>query len=211
MVKKKASEQKEKEQNESADNKADNNINGNNDTTYAGKSEGHSTDELNAGESESDSSSTDKVVDREGSLEEKLAEMQDKYLRLSAEFDNYRKRTLREKMELTKYGGENVLIKILPFLDDLERAVSHMESARDITAMKEGMDLIHGKFIEFLKQNGVREIETMNYPFNVDLHDAVSKINVEEEDKKGKVIDVIQKGYYLQDKIIRHSKVVVGV
>jgi molecular chaperone GrpE len=158
----------------------------------------------------SETGSPDKVVSRERELEENLAEMQDKYIRLSAEFDNYRKRTLREKMELSKYASENLLLKLLPVMDDFERAVSHMESPADYTAIKDGIDLIYLKFSDFLKQNGIKEIDSLNCPFNVDLHDAIAKIAVEEEDKKGKIIDVIQKGYYLQDKVIRHAKVVVG-
>jgi molecular chaperone GrpE len=152
----------------------------------------------------------DKAVPEERSLEEKLAEMQDKYLRLSAEFDNYRRRTLREKMELSKNATENVLLNILPFMDDFERAMSHLDTATDRAAMKEGIDLIYLKLTEFLKQNGVREIESMNCEFNVDLHHAVAKVQVQEEDKKGKIVEVAQKGYYLQDKVIRHSKVIVG-
>ncbi len=152
----------------------------------------------------------DKVVPQEKTAEEKLAEMQDKYLRLSAEFDNYRKRTLREKIELTKYASENILVDILPVMDDFERAIAHMVTATDCTSIKEGIDLIHGKFVEFLKQNDVREIESLNCAFNVDLHDAIAKVPVEEEEKKRKIVDVVQKGYYLQDKVIRHSKVVVG-
>lgn len=157
-----------------------------------------------------DTSSPDKVVTQEKTSEEKLAEMQDKYLRLSAEFDNYRKRTLREKIELTKYASENILLDILPVMDDFERAISHLADATDCDSIKKGIDLIYGKFVEFLKQNGIKEIESLNCPFNVDLHDAVAKTPVEGEEKKGRIIDVIQKGYYLQDKVIRHSKVVVG-
>jgi len=160
--------------------------------------------------SSSEIGSSDKVVTRERELEEKLAEMQDKYLRLSAEFDNYRKRILREKMELSKYASEDMLLKLLPVMDDFDRAVSNIESSSDYTSIKNGIDLIYVKFNDFLKQNGVREIVSLNCPFNVDLHDAVAKVAVDEEDKKGKIIDVIQKGYYLQDKVIRHSKVVVG-
>jgi molecular chaperone GrpE len=152
----------------------------------------------------------DKVVSDLKSAEEKLAEMQDKYVRLSAEFDNYRKRTLREKMELSKYATEDLLLKIIPLMDDFDRALAHMETATDIVAMKDGIDLIYTKFSDFLKQNGIREIESMNTGFNVDLHDAIAKIPVQEEENKGKVIDVVQKGYYIYDKILRHSKVVVG-
>jgi len=161
-------------------------------------------------ETESGQPSSEKPAPEEKSPEEKLAEMQDRYLRVSAEFDNYRRRTLREKMELTKYASENLLLSILPLMDDFERALSHMGNGSECTAVKEGIDLIYGKFVEFLKQNGIKEIESLNCPFNVDLHDAVAKVTVEEEDKKGMIVDVIQKGYYLQDKILRHSKVVVG-
>jgi molecular chaperone GrpE len=144
------------------------------------------------------------------SAEAKLAEMQDRYLRLSAEFDNYRKRTLREKIELTKHAGENILISIVPVMDDFERALKLMETTTDTTAMKSGIDLIYNKFDEFLKQHGIREIESLNSQFNVDLHEAISKTKVEDESMKGKVVDVVQKGYYLHDKVMRFSKVIVG-
>ena len=143
-------------------------------------------------------------------IEAKLAEMQDKYVRLSAEFDNYRKRTLREKMDMSKYAGENLLLKIIPLMDDFDRALAHMDTATDCIAMKNGIELIYGKFSDFLKQNGIKEIESLDTDFNVDLHEAVAKVPVNEDDKKGKVVDVVQKGYYLQDKILRFSKVVVG-
>jgi molecular chaperone GrpE len=169
----------------------------------------------NSIESSSDSASgsgasADKVVPEERILEEKLAEMQDKYIRLSAEFDNYRKRTLREKMELSKYAGEELLLKIIPLMDDFDRALKHMDTANDCTSMKNGIDLIYIKFSEFLKQNGIKEIESMNNSFNVDLHEAIAKIPVSEDELKGKIVDVVQKGYYLQDKVLRFSKVVVG-
>jgi molecular chaperone GrpE len=159
---------------------------------------------------EGTNASTDKVIPEVRAVEEKLAEMQDKYIRLSAEFDNYRKRTLREKMEMSKYAGENQLLSILPLMDDFERAIKHIDAASDSAALKTGIDIIYGKFSDFLKQNGVKEIESLNNNFNVDLHEAVAKVPVEEEDKKGKVVDVVLKGYYLQDKVIRFSKVVVG-
>jgi len=143
-------------------------------------------------------------------VEEKLAEMQDKYIRLSAEFDNYRKRTLREKMELSKYAGESLLLKIIPLMDDFERALKLMDTVIDGVAMKNGIDLIYSKFSEFLKQNGIKEIESLNSNFNVNLHEAVAKVPVADDDKKGKVVDVVLKGYFLQDKVIRFSKVVVG-
>ena len=152
----------------------------------------------------------DKPSEKEVVLQEKLAEMQDKYIRLSAEFDNFRKRTLKEKMDLSKYAGEEVLIKTLPLVDDFERALDAMEKSSDEEALKTGVALIYNKFQAFLSQSGVKEIESLNCPFNFDIHDAVAKVAVEETDKKGKIIDVIQKGYFLKDKVIRHSKVVVG-
>jgi molecular chaperone GrpE len=153
---------------------------------------------------------SDKKIPEEAQLLEKLAEMQDKYLRLSAEFDNYRKRTLKEKMEMSKYAGEDLLKDILPLMDDFERALKHLESSENCTAIKEGIDLIYVKLSEFLKQHDVKEIESLNKNFDVDRHDAVAKVPVEEEDKKGKVVEVVSKGYYLKDKILRHSKVVIG-
>lgn len=153
---------------------------------------------------------TDKVEKELKDTIAKLAEMQDKYIRLSAEFDNYRKRTLREKIDLSKYAGENLLLKIIPLMDDFERALLHMEESTDCAAMKSGIDLIYNKFNEFLKLNGVNEIEALNNSFNVDIHEAVAKIPVNEDDKKGKVVDVVLKGYYLQDKVLRFSKVIVG-
>jgi molecular chaperone GrpE len=153
---------------------------------------------------------SDKKIHDEKVLLEKLAEMQDKYLRLSAEFDNYRKRTLKEKMDISKYAGEELIKDILPVMDDFERALKHMESNANCEGMKEGIDLIYVKLSDFLTRNGVREIESLNSNFNVDLHDATAKVPVNEEDKKGKIVEVILKGYYLKDKVLRHSQVVIG-
>jgi molecular chaperone GrpE len=160
--------------------------------------------------SEAEATPSDKVDFGAKSGEEKLAEMQDKYIRLSAEFDNYRKRTLREKMDLSKYAGEKILLGILPLMDDFERAIKHIDVTADYVALKDGIEIIYGKFSDFLKQNGIKEIEALNCSFNVDLHDAVANVPVEEAEKKGKVVDVLLKGYFLQDKVLRHSKVVVG-
>lgn len=152
---------------------------------------------------------TDNMIQEVRVVEEKLAEMQDRYIRLSAEFDNYRKRTLREKMDLSKYASENLLLNILPLMDDFERALQHIDTSSDFASMKNGIDLIYNKFCEFLKQNYVKEIESLNATFNVDIHEAVAKMPAG-EDKKGKVVDVLLKGYYLQDKVLRFAKVVVG-
>jgi molecular chaperone GrpE len=213
MMKKKRMEQNEmsqNNQNKTTDNKENttltennNNINSEIPPSYDSKE----TSQENRGTTESDADSTAKQV---RAVEEKLAEMQDKYIRLSAEFDNYRKRTLREKMELSKYAGESLLLNLIPVMDDFERALKHMDTATDSVAMKNGIDLIYNKFGDFLKQNGVKEIESLNGPFNVDIHEAVARVPVEDEGKKGKVVDVLQKGYYLQDKVLRFSKVAVG-
>jgi len=213
MVKKKASgtdNPEQKNNNLSSDNLKDNNLNENirdEKSIDPGQSE---KDVETVEKADLNEQASDKVVSEGKLSEEKLAELQEKYLRLSAEFDNYRKRTLREKIDMSKYAGENLILKLLPVMDDFERAISHMGITSDCTSMKEGIDLIYTKFTDFLKQNGVNEIESMNCSFNVDLHDAVAKVEVPEGEKKGKIVDVLQKGYYLQDKVIRHSKVVIG-
>ena len=153
---------------------------------------------------------TDKIDSELKETIVKLAEIQDKYLRLSAEFDNYRKRTLKEKMEISKYASEDILLKILPFMDDFDRAIKHLNENSDYEGMKDGIELIYNKFDDFLKQNSVKEIEAADSVFNVDIHEAVAKTRVNEEDMKGKIVDVVQKGYYLNDRVLRFSKVVVG-
>lgn len=141
---------------------------------------------------------------------QQLEDVREKYLRLSAEYDNYRKRTLREKMELTKTGGEKVLLHILPVVDNLDRAMASAQEARDVEAVKTGLELIINKFLEFLEQNGVKEIPALQADFDTDLHEAITKIPAENEEMKGKIVDVIEKGYYLHDKVLRYAKVVVG-
>lgn len=143
-------------------------------------------------------------------LGQKLVEMNDKYLRLSAEFDNYRKRTLKERMELTKNAGEQILEKILPVMDNFERALKSMETATDVPALREGVELIYNTFRDFLGQQGVKEMECINQEFNPDLQEAVTKIPAPVEELRGKVVDCIQKGYTLHEKVIRFPKVVVG-
>jgi len=140
----------------------------------------------------------------------KLAEMQDKHLRLQAEFDNYRKRTLKEKADLIKTGGESVIVNVLTVIDDVERALVAIETTKNIEAIHEGIKLIFGKFSQFLSQNGVHEIEAVGQTFDTDKHEAITNIPAPSEELKGKVVDVIQKGYVLQDKVIRFAKVVVG-
>jgi molecular chaperone GrpE len=143
-------------------------------------------------------------------LTRKLTEMQDKYIRLSAEFDNYRKRTLREKIELSKTGGESVIISLLPVVDDFDRAVISMRDTDNCEAIRQGLELINAKLSAFLKQNGVSEIEAIHEQFNPDIHEAITSIAVDNESLRGKVTEVIRKGYTLNEKVIRFPKVVVG-
>ncbi len=143
-------------------------------------------------------------------LQKELQEQKDKYLRLSADFDNFRKRTLREKIDMTLQAGENIYVKILPVLDDLERAMKSIEEAKDLEAVKKGILLINNKFKEYLNRQGVREIDTMHKKFDTDVHEAVTKIPAKDKKLKGKVVDIIEKGYYLNDKVIRYSKVIIG-
>jgi molecular chaperone GrpE len=213
MMKKKINNSKDKtstDQNKTPDYKEYSPYSENNNENNKSDSDSVHSNESSSNSGNNEGTSDDKVVAGIRAVEEKLAEMQDRYIRLSAEFDNYRKRTLREKMELSKYAGEDLLVKIIPIMDDFERALAHMNDATDCIAMKSGIDLIYGKFSEFLKQSGIKEIDSINIPFNVDLHEAVAKVPVEEDTKKGIVVDVVQKGYYLQDKVLRFSKVVVG-
>lgn len=139
-----------------------------------------------------------------------LEEQKDKYLRLSAEFDNYRKRTMKEKAELILNGGEKAITSILPIVDDFERALKNMESATDVAAIREGVELIYNKFMSVLGQNGVKVIETKEQALNTDFHEAIAVIPAPQEELKGKILDCVQTGYTLNDKVIRHAKVVVG-
>ena len=139
-----------------------------------------------------------------------IEEQKDKYLRLSAEFDNYRKRTLKEKAELILNGGEKSISSILPVIDDFERAIKTMETAKDVKAVKEGVELIYNKFMAVMAQNGVKVIETKDQPLDTDYHEAIAVIPAPSEEQKGKILDCVQTGYTLNDKVIRHAKVVVG-
>ena len=142
--------------------------------------------------------------------QETIEEQKDKYLRLSAEFDNYRKRTMKEKAELILNGGEKSLSSILPVVDDFERAIKTMETATDVQAVKDGVELIYNKFMATLAQNGVKVIETKDQPLNTDYHEAIAVIPAPSEAQKGKILDCVQTGYTLNDKVLRHAKVVVG-
>ncbi len=159
-----------------------------------------------AQQTEASQANDDKVAE----LTNQLEEMKDKYLRLTAEFDNYRKRTLKEKAELIKFASEEVLKDLLPVIDDLDRALKAIETANDINAVKEGISLIVNKFNDFLKAKGVKEIDAIGKELDTDLHEAITKIPVQDDAQKGKIVDVIQKGYMLHEKVMRFSKVVVG-
>lgn len=159
----------------------------------------------------------EKATEEKATEEDALAALQSKYdqlndtlLRTMAEYDNYRKRTLREKADLIKTGGESVLIGVISVLDDVERGLQAMETAQDIEGVKEGMRLIHTKMSGFMKQNGVTPIETEALPLDTDVHEAIATIPAPNEALKGKIVDCVQKGYYLHDKVIRFAKVVVG-
>ena len=147
-----------------------------------------------------------KVVDLEAQVEKEKKE----YLFLMADFDNFRKRTLREKSELIRNGGESVLKGILPIMDDFERAIKASETSDDSEAMKEGMNLIYQKLQKFLQQNGVKEMDPADDTFDTEKHEAISVVPVPDEDKKGKILDTVQKGYTINDKVLRHAKVVVA-
>ena len=143
-------------------------------------------------------------------LKAELETLKDKYLRTVAEFDNYKKRTLKEKTELILNGSEKTVTTFLPILDDMERAIANAGKAKDITAVEEGWELIYNKFIKQLDCIGVKKIETNDADFDVDYHEAVAMVPGMGDDKKGKVIDCVQTGYTLNDKVIRHAKVAVG-
>ena len=143
-------------------------------------------------------------------LELRIQELSDKYLRLQAEFDNYRKRTIREKAELIKSGGEVVLESVLPVIDDFDRAIESLKEIPDTDSVKQGIVLIYNKFKDFLTRHNVKEIEAIHKDFDVDHHEAITKVPAPEEKLKGKILEVIQKGYTLNDKVIRFAKVVIG-
>ena len=151
------------------------------------------------------------VEDKLAAAETKVAELQDKYLRQVAEFDNYRKRTIKEKAELILNGAEKTITAILPILDDMERALKNMDKMEDVVAVKEGVDLIFQKFVKILGERGVKKIETENADFNTDLHEAIAQVPAPSDEMKGKIIDCVKTGYTLNEKVIRHSQVAVGL
>lgn len=152
----------------------------------------------------------EKLMEQLAQANQTIEEQSDKYLRLSAEFDNYRKRTNKEKAELILNGSQTTIKAILPVLDDMERAMSNMEKSDELRPALEGVELIYNKFIKILEQQGVKKIETENQEFNTDFCEAIAMIPAPSEEMKGKIMDCVQTGYMLNDKVIRHAKVAVG-
>jgi molecular chaperone GrpE len=152
----------------------------------------------------------DNMTNQDAAFEKKFNDLNDTYLRLMAEYDNYRKRTLREKADLIKNGGESSLTALLPVIDDFDRALANIDSAADMKAVAEGVELIHGKFVKYLASQGVKEIEVKGKAFDAEISEAIAIIPAPSEDVKGQVLDCVQTGYTLHDKIIRHAKVVVA-
>jgi len=143
-------------------------------------------------------------------LQNDVALYKDKHIRLIAEFENYKKRTIKEKVEFSKRAGEEIYLTLLPVLDDFERAMKSINSASDVNALKEGVNLIYSKLKSTLEAQGLKEINSIGTPFNTDLHEAITNIETSDDGMKGKVVDELEKGYFLNDKIIRYAKVVVG-
>lgn len=174
-----------------------------------------STEQENAGEENVEPENTEltneeRVQKELDEANEKIAMLEDRYLRQIAEFDNYRKRTMKEKAELIKNGGERTIEAILPVLDDFERALNIMAKDENAAEAMKGVELIYNKFIGILKQNGLQKIETEGADFDTDYHEAIAMVPAFEESQKGKVLDCIQSGYMLNEKVIRHAKVAVG-
>ena len=168
-------------------------------------------DENDAKEAEAELSPEEQIQKQLTACEEKIATQQDQILRQMAEFDNYRKRTMKEKAELIKNGGEKTVTAILPIIDDLERALQNMKSENEeVKAMYDGVELIYNKFLKLLQQEGLEKIDTHEADFNTDYHEAIALVPAPSDELKGKILDCVQTGYQLNDKVIRHSKVVVG-
>lgn len=153
---------------------------------------------------------TEKVPSAEDKLKEELAAANDKYLRLFAEFDNFRRRTANERKELLVTAGKEVIVSLLPVLDDFERAFKSMETATDVVAVQAGVELIYSKLNNILAQKGLKPMESVGQPFDADLHEGITNVPAPTEDMKGKVLDEMEKGYYLGDKVVRFAKVIVG-
>lgn len=167
---------------------------------------------VNGGESEESAveNTAEGFVAETEKIGSELAELKDKYLRLYADFENFRRRTAKEKLELIGNANEGVLQALIPVVDDFERAMQSMETAEDVSAVKEGVSLIYNKLFKTLESKGLKPMISKGEPFNADLHESVTQFPAPSEDLKGKVIDEVEKGYYLNDKVIRFAKVIVG-
>lgn len=175
------------------------------------KNETQETTESNENSSEQTSRENKKELTKEEQLEIELQEAKDKYLRLYSDFENFRKRTQKEKLDLFKTAGEEIITALLPVIDDFERASKAMQDAKDIDSVKDGMKLIHEKMLSILKQKGLEATPSqIGEPFNVELHDAITQVPAPSKNEVGKVIDEVEKGYSLNGKVIRYTKVVVG-
>lgn len=148
--------------------------------------------------------------DKIAALQAELEKSQKEYLFLMAEFDNYRKRTMKEKAELIKNGGEKAMLGLLPVIDDFERAIDAIDKSSDVEGLKEGVDLIYNKFMKYLESQQVKPMESTGTDFDADIYEAVTTFPAPDESMKGKVIDTVQKGYTINEKVLRHAKVVVG-
>lgn len=149
-------------------------------------------------------------ISAEAKLKDDLAQANDKYLRLYAEFDNFKRRTTKERVELLQTAGKEVIVSLLPVLDDFERAIKATETATDVSAVKEGIALVQSKLKNILTQKGLKEMEAKGTTFDADIHEAITNIPAPTDDLKGKVVDELEKGYYLGDKVVRYAKVIVG-
>jgi molecular chaperone GrpE len=195
-----------KKKGESASPESSNNMNTEN-TNTTDQNENPLADELNATAEEQTETTGPSAEEK---LRDELSQANDKYLRLYAEFDNFRRRTTKERAELLQSGGKDLMVAILPVLDDFERAAKALENSTDVNAVKEGVAIVQNKLKNILAQKGLKEMESKGTPFDADVHEAITNIPAPTDDLKGKVIDEMEKGYYLNDKVIRFAKVIVG-
>lgn len=148
--------------------------------------------------------------DPQDALKKEVEELKDKYLRLYSEFENFRRRTSKEKVEMLQYAGEDIIVSILPVLDDFQRAQKSIKETSDLKAVKEGVDLIHHKLFKTLESKGLKPMESVGKEFNSEIHEAITQSPAPSDDLKGKVIDEVEKGYMLNEKVIRYAKVIIG-
>lgn len=175
------------------------------------KEEEQATQQAANDEEQGDAAETqNKEQDPLAELQSKYDELNDKYLRLYSDFDNFRRRTAKERIDLLKSGGEDIFKVLLPVLDDFERAMQNMETAQDVPSVKQGVELIYHKLFKEMSNKGLKKMETIGQPFDSDFHEALTQIPAPSEKMKNKVVDEMEKGYFLNDKVIRFAKVVVG-